>query len=308
MRLRPLQSLLLALALLLVLAPHVACTAIGALIGTGLDAIYSHPRVIPAGEAATVPRGKPMVVTQRDGKRIAGAYRDTTTLGDSAYAGLWRRWESAAQRAQSVAPGDPITVVDASGEWSATFAGYHYRSIVVAPLPDGAPKRVLLSNLRMLRGPNGYESSGEALAALDANWALPSRLALVIGLEPHGRGITEMVPSKLTVPCSEIRSISLDRRHVGRNVGALVGMVGDVIILAGLAYSATASDDSGCDNSAIRYSSLERGLPSGIELTTQPFDRYAGRMLQPPADAAPAAAHAAAALGGPAAVRSLPSH
>lgn len=293
MRLRPLQSLMLAFALFLVLAPHVACTAIGALIGTGVDAMYSHPRVIPAGEAATIRRGKRMVVTLRDGRRIAGAYRDTTSLDASAYAKLWRRWENTEPRARSVALGDQVTVSDASGEWRGIFAGYHYRSIVVAPLQDGVPTRVLLSNLNTLRGPNGYESSGETLAELDAAWALPSQFALVIGLDPRGRDITKMEPSSQTVPCSEIRSISLDRKHIGRTVGAVVGMVGDVVIVASLAYALSASN-SGCAT-GIRYSSWERGLPAGVELTTQPYDRYAGRMLQPSADVTTTAPHAAAA-------------
>ena len=109
MRLRPLQPFLFAALLVLVLVPHLACTVIGTLVGGAIDS-RSRGRVIPTGEAATIARGKHLVLTLRDGQHVRGVYRDTMNLGDADHDALWRRWLARADHASSPIPGDEVTV------------------------------------------------------------------------------------------------------------------------------------------------------------------------------------------------------
>lgn len=294
MRLRPLQSLLLACLLLLLLAPQLACTAIGALIGSGVDEAIHQPRVIPAGEAVTIPPGKAIVLLLRTGRRVTGAYRDTTTLSDTAYAALWSRWQDDPSHVESVRPGEEVTVVDSSGEWRGRFVGYHYRSIVVEPLEGGPAKRVRLSGVRTLRGPNGREWNGESIAALDASGALPSQLALVVQTGESGHGITQMTAGRKVVPTSEVVWLTLEGSHVGRNVGALVGLAGDVLLVAN---GTVAASSRGCIFIFPKYSATGgqvEALASGIHLTTQSYDRLAGAFVPSSAGGATPGRHAAA--------------
>lgn len=276
MRLRPLQSFVFVTLLIVMLAPHFACTVIGALVGGAIDS-GSAGRVIPAGEAVTVPRGKRLVLTLRDGRRLRGVYRDTVSLGDADHDALWRRWLARPGHATSPTPGDEVTVVDDSGEWRAVFAGYHYRSIEVAPL-GGDIRRIPLAALHTLRDTTGAEWSGSQLAALDAVGALPTRLAIVIGNNEVIRGITRTAERTQMVSVSEIRQIAFDHGHTGKTVGTIVGLAVDVtLVAAGAAMSSM--NTSGCSGMDLSGLQSYGELPPGVQLTSQPYDRLAGTFV-----------------------------
>lgn len=276
MRLRPLQWVGFAGLMTVVLAPHFACTVIGALVGGAIDA-RSQGRVIPTGEAVTVPRGTRLVLTLRDGRRVSGVYRDTVSLGDPDHDALWRRWLAQPKHAASPTPGDEVTVVDESGEWRAVFAGYHYRSIEVAPM--GADiRRVPMASLRSLRDTTGHEWSGSMLAALDASGSLPSRLAIVIGNDAVSRGITRTTGRSQMVSMSEIQQITFEHGHTAQTVGIIVGLAADVTIVAAAA-ALSSMDSYGCAGTDLSGIGWFTAIPPGVQLTSQPYDRLAGTFL-----------------------------
>jgi len=276
MRLRALQSFVFATLLIVMLAPHFACTVIGTLVGGAIDS-RSTGQVIPAGEAVTVPRGKRLVLTMRDGRRVSGVYRDTVSLGDADHDALWRRWLARPGHTACPTPGDEVTVVDDSGEWRAVFAGYHYRSIEVAPL-GGEIRRIPMEALRTLRDATGTQWSGSQLAALDASGELPTRLAIVLGTDTLNRGLTWTTERTQWVSVSEIRQLAFEHTHTARTIGTLVGLTADVAIVAAGAPMSSLGN-FGCPSISLGGILSSNALPAGVQLTSQPYDRLAGTFV-----------------------------
>ncbi len=291
MRMRPLQSLLFAALLFLIVLPQVACTAIGALLGSAIDS-PSTPRVIPTGEAVTVPRGKRLIVTTRDGRRFVGVYRDTASLADSEHDALWRRWLADLNHAAIAVPGDEVTVTDANGEWRGVFAGYHYRCIEVAPL-RGEPRRIPMAALIALRGPGGQQWTGEVLEALDASGALPSRMAIVLTTNEPSHGITRMESGERAIALSEIYLLTLDHSHAARNVGVVVGLAADMLVVAAVASASSSWGWTNCSDLDLGGWGGTTELLREVQLTQQPYDRYAGAFTSPTAGQITAGRHAA---------------
>ena len=273
MRLRPLQSLVLAALLYVVLAPQFACTVIGALAGGAADATT---RPIPAGDAVTVKPGRHLTVTLRNGERFTGVFRDTSRLSDSEYDASWQRWLASPGHVSSVAPGDSITLVDSRGEWPATFLGYEYRSLEVKPA-DGEMRRVPLATLRTLRGPDRREWDGTTLEALDAAGAIPSRMAIELDVVEQLRGISSMGAVRRSIPLNEIQTISVSHGTHGALVGAVIGLAADVLVVTSIRRSQNAG--FGC---ALLWLSLQASAePTEVQLTDRPYDRLAGRFVEP---------------------------
>lgn len=107
---RPVQSLLLAMLLFVILSPQLACTAIGALVGDRVDSGLASRRVLAPGDAIAAKPGTRMTLMLRDGRRVTGTYRDTTNLGPAAYAEVWRRWQAVPGKVGIITTGDRVTV------------------------------------------------------------------------------------------------------------------------------------------------------------------------------------------------------
>ncbi len=292
MRLRPFQSLVLAALLYVVLAPQFACTTSRAIGGSRLDLPPSTNRLVESGDAMTIPPGTPLVVLLRDGRRVEGTFRDTTSLGDVEYAALWQRWLSSAAHPSIPRPGDSVTLVYEHSERAARLEGYHYRCVLLTLLPGDSLVQIPMASLEALRTVDGHSHSGAALAMLDAETILPSRLALLLETGSAVRGISQMELASEVIPSSDIRYLALQRDdHSGAGLALLIGLA------AGAALVIIAIENAPgprCEADLPPGSILGLQRP-GLGPSTHPYDRLAGRFLEPARGTDPSTRHAAPA-------------
>lgn len=292
MRLHPLQSLVLAALLYVVLAPQFACTAGRAMGGSRLDLPPSTDRLVESGDAMTIPPGTRLVVLLRDGRRVQGIFRDTTSLGDTEYAALWQRWLSSAAHPSIPRPGDSVTLVYEHAERTARLEGYHYRSVLLTLLPGDSLVQIPMASLEALRTADGHSHSGAALAMLDAETILPSRLALMLETSGAVRGISQMELATEVIPSSEIRYLALQRgEHSGVALGAFIGLAAGVALVVIAISSATGPQCAPDLPPGILFGLQQRGL--GV--STEPYDRFAGRFIDPARGTDASSRHAAPA-------------
>jgi len=278
MRLRPLQSLVLAALLYVVLAPQFACTAGRAIGGSRLDLPPSTNRLVESGDAMTIPPGTPLVVLLRDGRRVEGVFRDTTSLDDTEYAALWQRWLSSAAHPSIPRPGDSVTLVYEHSERAARLEGYHYRSVLLTLLPGDSLVQIPMASLEALRTVDGHSHSGAALAMLDAETVLPSRLALLLETGSRLTGISQMDLAAQVIPSSEIRYLALQRGNDGgAALGVLIGLAAGVALVV-LAIQNAPGPRCEAD---LPPGSLFGLQQPGLGFSTRPYDRLAGRFLEP---------------------------
>ena len=278
MRLRPLQSLVFAGLLYVVMAPQFACTAGRAMNGSRLDLPPSTDRLVGSGDAMTIPPGTHLVVFLRDGRRIEGVFRDTTSLDAEEYAGLWQRWLSSAAHPSIPRPGDEVTLVYEHAERPARLEGYHYRSVLLTLLPGDSVVQVPMASIEAIRTPDGHSHSGTTLAMLDAETILPSRLALRLETSSKLTGISGAGSTSVVIPSSDIRALALQRGdHGTAALGLLVGLAAGAALVV-LAINSAPSPECNWNPPP---GTLLGQLNPGLGLSTQPYDRLAGRFVEP---------------------------
>ena len=126
-----------------------------------------------------------------------------------------------------------------------------------------------------------------AFGRIASAWKLS---ALMLETSGAVRGISQMELATEVIPSSEIRYLALQRgEHSGAALGAFIGLAAGVALVVIAISSATGPECAADLPPGILFGLQQRGL--GV--STQPYDRFAGRFIDPARGTDASSRHAA---------------
>lgn len=188
--------------------------------------------IAPARLAIGFEPGKRVKLKLGDGTEVTGKYLGLVPLPPEDYAARYGTARASLKKlALLPLPGDTVTVLLVSGaDWSGAFRGFDFDGVVIE---DGrgmvATRSTQILELTM---PSSASISGATLGFLIAERRVPFRSGIGIELAPRRRG--SRPATRITLPVDNIVSIEI-RPTSGKKVGAIVGGVLDIAVLAALA-------------------------------------------------------------------------
>ncbi|MGD2152485.1 MAG: hypothetical protein PVG79_04405 [Gemmatimonadales bacterium] len=230
------RTLLTCAAMLCLALPQSACTLIGYGIGSAIDAGSRHSLTPQNLESETIEPGRKITLQLRDGDIVDGAYFGIEQLPAYEYAA---RYAAARERQPSAVPlpalDDTVTVCMArGGELDAEFLGFDLYRVSVRSLGSTEPGSLMPQEVAELRAPSGAAITGETLALLVSEGALPFRSAVAMRMPPAiGR-----TGGRRLVPLDQVKHIEWTSGSGAQKTGLIVGAVLDIAALTAFAVCA----------------------------------------------------------------------
>ena len=226
---------LIATVLLGLILPQSACSLIGYGIGAAIDAGGNRTLAPQDLEHETLEPGQEMELKLIGGRTVHGEYVGLEQLWPEEYSA---RYADTRELHRLVVPlpglGDAVTLHMTHGaELDAVFLGFDLFGVSVRTPGRWEPEHVRPQDIDELRV-GGYATiTGEELALLLSEGALPFRSAVVVQLPPPFDGTA----GQLLVPLHLINRIKL-KSTSGRTTGLAIGSAIDLAIIEGLASAA----------------------------------------------------------------------
>ena len=231
------HTLLTATVLLGLVLPQSACTLIGYGVGSAIDAGSRHSLAPQRFAPSTLKPGRKIRLKLRDGSAVDGAYTGIEQLPPEEYAA---RYAAARERHLTVVPlpelGDTATLCMRGTELDVEFLGFDRYRVLVRELGRAEPEHVRPQRIAELRGRGDASASGEVLALLISEGALPFHSAVAMQMPPA----INAAGGKRLVPLDQIDRMEW-KSSTGRTVGLVIGGMLDLTVLA-IAVACSATD------------------------------------------------------------------
>ncbi len=232
----------------------------------------AYPRLIPAGEALVLEPGTTLTLRLRDGSRVKGRFLGRALLDSAAYASRF----AAHANGTGFVPftlGETLSVALLDGrEWTAPFAGYGERALLLQRPESPEPTRVPFEFARNVARANGESVELRELARAFRSGRLPSAEAIVLeALTPVGTE-AERWAAALRVPSQDVSEATVEVKE-GISAGGIVVLsaLTAVVLIAVIASSYHGPSTSGCESMDVPPMWL-----LSARLTTRPFDTERG--------------------------------
>ncbi len=228
-------------------------------------------RTIPAGEALLLEPGAVIQLHLRGGSTVVGRFLGRALLDSAVYATRFAE-RAAGSFPQPIALGETLMVAMRDGRvWTAPFAGYGERALLLRSSGGTAPLRVPFEFTSEIRLANGTEIAPKELAKAFRHGKLPSAEALVIGDRAEPRTDQEPPPGALRVPAENVLDVSAE--VPGRDVPVAGAIILGVVVTAVIVVLVLQSQEhvntyDSCGGSPTLFSIVE----PGVRRTTRPFD------------------------------------